>query len=104
MADVFAGSVIGLLVGIIIGFLFALWLQTKIQRDAGALTPRQRYGLARLEQDDDDDGDAPAYLRQRNGERDLPQYPYCPPIVVLAAPRAQGPQVVAPGTTAIARQ
>ena len=86
MVYLVAGLAVGLLVGLVAGFLAADWVQDKARRDAGVLTPRQRLELAQLEQ------------ARSNGERALPAYPYQPPVVVLAAPRAQGPQVVAPGT------
>ena len=87
MVNLVAGLAIGLLVGLVAGFLAADWVQDNAKRQhAGTLTARQRYELARLE------------LAQERGERALPQYPYQPPVIVLAAPRAQGPQVVAPGT------
>ena len=86
MVYLIAGLAVGLLVGLVTGFLAADWVQDNARRQAGALTPRQRLELAQLEQ------------ARSNGERALPPYPYQPPVIVLAAPRAQGPQVVAPGT------
>lgn len=86
MVYLVAGLAVGLLVGLVAGFLAADWVQDNAKRQAGALTPRQRLELAQLEQ------------ARSNGERALPAYPYQPPVIVLAAPRAQGPQVVAPGT------
>ena len=86
MVYLVAGLAVGLLVGLVAGFLAADWVQDSARRQAGVLTPRQRYELAQLGQ------------AHSNGERALPPYPYQPPVIVLAAPRAQGPQVVAPGT------
>lgn len=86
MVYLVAGLAVGLLVGLVVGFLAADWVQDNAKRQAGVLTARQQYELWRLEQ------------ARSNGERALPQYPYQPPVIVLAAPRAQGPQVVAPGT------
>ena len=86
MVYLVAGLAVGLLVGLVAGFLAADWVQYNARRQAGALTPRQRLELAQLEQ------------ARSDGERALPSYPYQPPVIVLAAPRAQGPQVVAPGT------
>ena len=86
MVYLVAGLAVGLLVGLVVGFLAADWVQDNARRQAGVLTPRQRYELAQLAQE------------RSGGERALPQYPYQPPVIVLAAPRAQGPQVVAPGT------
>ena len=86
MVYLVAGLAVGLLVGLVVGFLAADWVQDNARRQAGVLTPRQRYELAQLAQERSD------------GERALPPYPYQPPVIVLAAPRAQGPQVVQPGT------
>ena len=87
MVYLVAGLAVGLLVGLVTGFLAADWVQDNAKRKhAGALTARQRYELAQLEQ------------ARSNGERALPAYPYQPPVIVLAAPRAQAPQIVAPGT------
>lgn len=88
MVYLIAGLAVGLLVGLVAGFLAADWVQDSAKRQAGVLTPRQRYELARLELAQERSG----------GERNLPPYPYRPPVIVLAAPRAQAPQVVAPGT------
>ena len=100
MVYLVAGLAVGLLVGLVAGFLAADWVQDNAKRKhAGALTARQRLELARLEPAQErGDYDTPAYLRRSDGERALPSYPYQPPVIVLAAPRAQGPQVVAPGT------
>ena len=85
MVYLVAGLAVGLLVGLVTGFLAADWVQDNARRQAGALTPRQRLELAQLEQ------------ARSDGERALPQYPYQPPVIVLAAPRAQTPaQVVQP--------
>ena len=86
MVYLVAGLAVGLLVGLVAGFLAADWVQYNAKRRrAGALTPRQRLELAQLEQ------------ARSDGERALPQYPYQPPVIVLAAPRAQTPaQVVQP--------
>ena len=86
MVYLVAGLAVGLLIGLMAGFLAADWVQDNARRQAGVLTARQQYELAQLEQ------------ARSNGERALPSYPYQPPVIVLAAPRAQGPQVVAPGT------
>ena len=85
MVYLVAGLAVGLLVGLVTGFLAADWVQDNARRQAGALTPRQRLELAQLEQ------------ARSDGERAFPQYPYQPPVIVLAAPRAQAPQFVAPG-------
>ena len=98
MVYLVAGLAVGLLVGLVAGFLAADWVQDNARRQAGVLTARQQYELQRLEYARQAGPVYEAMYPRRDGERALPPYPYQPPVIVLAAPRAPGPQIVAPGT------
>ena len=107
MVNLVAGLAVGLLVGLVAGFLAADWVQDNARRQAGVLTPRQRYELARAQVVNDDSCTMQVTRQERSNllyRRAFPDapLPYQPPVIVLAAPRAQAPQIVAPGT-AVAR-
>lgn len=80
------GMAIGVLFGVLAGVPSALLVLASSRKPTYA------------EEDDDIDYDQlrrrdMRRLRQQQGERDLPPYPYQPPVIVLAAPVEQ-PQVV----------
>lgn len=66
----------GLALGVVFGVL------------AGVPTALLVLASSRRQADDDDDK---LYYRPLQGERDLPPYPYQPPVIVLAAPVEQPP-------------
>ena len=103
MVYLIAGLAVGLLVGLMAGFLAADWVQDNAKRQAGVLTARQQYELARAQVVNDDSCTMQVTRQERSNllyRRAFPDapLPYQPSVIVLAAPRAQGPQVVQPGT------
>ena len=77
---------VAMLVGLVFGMLAAV--------PSVLLVLASSHKPAYAEEDDDDK----LYYRSRQGERELPAYPYQPPVIVLAAPVADEPPVVNGGS------
>lgn len=87
-----SSDALGMAVGVVFGVL------------AGIPSALLVLASSRRRPDDDDDDDdyrADYHTLQRQGERALPPYPYQPPIIVLAAPVADKPQVVNNGSMTV---